>query len=44
MNKLVRREMSYALAQMVGERYINAGVAVDVARHYLMENPRRIYL
>lgn len=41
--RLVRRELAFALADMVREGYLNTGAAVDIARAYLYENPRRIY-
>jgi len=42
-SKLVRRELAFALAQMVEEGYLDKGTAVETARHYLWENPRRVY-
>ena len=41
--KLARREMAFALSQMVDEGYLSRETALDVARHYLYENPKRIY-
>ena len=42
-SKLARRELAFALAQLVEEGYLAEGTAIEVARHYLSENPRRIY-
>lgn len=40
---LVRRELAQVLAQMVDEGYLSHETAVESARHYLLENPKRIY-
>lgn len=42
-SKLIRRELAFALSQMVSEGYISRETAVQVARYYLYENPKRIY-
>ena len=39
----IRRELAMVLADMVNEQYITRGGAIEVARCYLSENPRRIY-
>lgn len=41
--KLFRRQLAHVLAQMVEEGYLTPDTAVDVARHYLSENPGRVY-
>ncbi len=41
--KLARREIAFALTQMVQEGYLSMGAAVETARCYLETNPRRIY-
>ena len=41
--KLVRRETAFALAQLVDEGYLTRGTAIDFARNYLLDNPKRIY-
>ena len=38
-----RRELAMVLADMVNEQYITRGGAIEVARCYLSENPKRIY-
>ena len=41
--RLIRRELAFALADLVREGYLSEGAAVEVAGHYLAENPKRIY-
>ncbi len=41
--KLIRWELAFALADLVREGYLSQGAAVDVATHYLAENPKRAY-
>ncbi len=40
---LVRRELAFVLGQMIDEGYLTRETALDVARHYLIENHTRIY-
>lgn len=40
---LLRRELSVTLAGLVREECLDQGAAIEIARHYLQENPRRIY-
>ena len=42
-SKLIRRELAFALSQMISEGYITRETALQVARYYLYENPKRIY-
>ena len=42
-SKLIRRELAFALTQMISEGYITRETALSVARYYLYENPKRIY-
>ena len=41
--KLIRRESAFALAQLIAEGYLTHATALDYARHYLLDNPKRIY-
>lgn len=41
--QLTRRELAFTLAQLIDEGYLPREVALEVARHYLIENPKRIY-
>ncbi len=40
---LLRRELSIVLAALVREECLSEGAAIEIARHYLQDNPRRIY-
>lgn len=40
---LIRRELAFVLTQMVDEGYLTRQTALEVARHCLLENPKRIY-
>jgi len=42
-SRLVRRELAFVLAQMIEEGYLTQETALAVARHYLLENPKRMY-
>jgi len=41
--RLIRRELALALAKMVTESYLTEGQALEVARYWLYENPKRMY-
>ncbi len=41
--KLFRRELSITLSQLVFEGYLSHQTALQLAQHYLLENPKRVY-
>lgn len=41
--KLIRHELALTLAELVREEYLSKDAALDVAAHYLAENPKSIY-
>lgn len=42
-SRLIRREMAFALAEMVTEHYLTEGDAIEIAKQYFEENPKRLY-
>lgn len=42
-SRLIRREMAFALTEMVTEHYLTEGDAIEIAKQYFEENPKRLY-
>ena len=42
-SKLIRRELAFALADLVREGYLTEAAAIETAQYYLAGNPKRIY-